>query len=121
MQGKDKVNPGNKYNHNFSGVYCTCNRPYPDSEDEVSGDVGLWKCVHVREWSLFSMQVEDDMIQCCICEDWFHSRVRVKNMARSNFVDDGSSYIISNPQTPTHSTWVVMSPIHTKRCHVTLA
>ena len=25
----------NKYNQNFSGLYCTCHRPYPDPEDEV--------------------------------------------------------------------------------------
>ncbi|CAI8011601.1 Putative E3 ubiquitin-protein ligase UBR7 [Geodia barretti] len=49
---KTPLNPRNKYNHNFSGLYCTCNRPYPDPDDEV----------------------EDEMIQCCVCEDWFHSR-----------------------------------------------
>uniref|UniRef100_A0A8C9S0D4 Ubiquitin protein ligase E3 component n-recognin 7 n=1 Tax=Scleropages formosus TaxID=113540 RepID=A0A8C9S0D4_SCLFO len=50
----DKVgcNPNNKYNHNFFGLYCTCDRPYPDSED----------------------QVPDEMIQCIVCEDWFHGR-----------------------------------------------
>ncbi|XP_034018054.1 putative E3 ubiquitin-protein ligase UBR7 isoform X2 [Thalassophryne amazonica] len=49
---KDDVNSGNKYSHNFFGLYCTCNRPYPDPED----------------------QVQDEMIQCVVCEDWFHSR-----------------------------------------------
>ncbi|XP_064403626.1 putative E3 ubiquitin-protein ligase UBR7 [Halichondria panicea] len=49
---KEGENVKNKYNQNFSGLYCTCHRPYPDPEDEV----------------------EDDMIQCCVCEDWFHSR-----------------------------------------------
>jgi E3 ubiquitin-protein ligase UBR7 len=47
---KDPENPVNSYNHNFKGSYCTCGRPYPDPEAEK--------------------QVE--MIQCCICEDWFH-------------------------------------------------
>ncbi|KAJ4763878.1 PHD finger protein-like protein [Rhynchospora pubera] len=47
---KDSENIDNKYNHNFKGSYCTCGRPYPDPEAEE--------------------QVE--MIQCCICEDWFH-------------------------------------------------
>lgn len=47
---KDVENAENSYNHNFKGVYCTCNRPYPDPDVEE--------------------QVE--MIQCCICEDWFH-------------------------------------------------
>lgn len=49
---KDPENTQNKYNQNFRGVYCTCHRPYPDLEDEI----------------------EDEMIQCVICEDWYHSR-----------------------------------------------
>ncbi|XP_061374124.1 uncharacterized protein LOC133316398 [Gastrolobium bilobum] len=47
---KDVENVENSYNHNFKGSYCTCGRPYPDPDAEE--------------------QVE--MIQCCICEDWFH-------------------------------------------------
>ncbi|KAL3498988.1 hypothetical protein ACH5RR_041720 [Cinchona calisaya] len=47
---KDVENLVNAYNHNFKGLYCTCNCPYPDPDAEE--------------------QVE--MIQCCICEDWFH-------------------------------------------------
>ena len=35
-QDKESYNSHNKYNHNFCGLYCTCDRPYPDSEDEVS-------------------------------------------------------------------------------------
>lgn len=46
------INEENKYNHNFSGKYCTCARPYPDPEDTVI----------------------DEMIQCSSCEDWFHGR-----------------------------------------------
>nr|XP_057921210.1 putative E3 ubiquitin-protein ligase UBR7 [Doryrhamphus excisus]XP_057921211.1 putative E3 ubiquitin-protein ligase UBR7 [Doryrhamphus excisus] len=49
---KDDVNNLNKYSHNFFGEYCTCRRPYPDPED----------------------QVEDEMIQCVLCEDWLHGR-----------------------------------------------
>ncbi|XP_054987538.1 putative E3 ubiquitin-protein ligase UBR7 [Sorex araneus] len=49
---KAKVNSGNKYNDNFFGLYCTCKRPYPDPEDEIP----------------------DEMIQCVVCEDWFHGR-----------------------------------------------
>ncbi|XP_061600375.1 putative E3 ubiquitin-protein ligase UBR7 [Cololabis saira] len=49
---KDEENNRNHYNHNFSGCYCTCERPYPDTEQ----------------------QDEDEMIQCVICEDWFHMR-----------------------------------------------
>lgn len=47
---KDIENAENAYNHNFKGAYCTCGRPYPDPDAEE--------------------QVE--MIQCCVCEDWFH-------------------------------------------------
>jgi len=43
---KDFLNKENKYNHNFIGKYCRC-----DSEDD---------------------EIED-MIQCTICEDWFHT------------------------------------------------
>ena len=35
-QDKDEYNIENRYNQNFDGVYCTCSRPYPDPEDEVS-------------------------------------------------------------------------------------
>jgi len=45
-------NPDNVYNQNYDGLYCTCHRPYPDPEDTV----------------------EDEMIQCVVCEDWYHSR-----------------------------------------------
>lgn len=50
----DKItsNEENLYNQNFQGTYCVCSRPYPDPEDPVS----------------------DEMIQCIICEDWYHSR-----------------------------------------------
>ncbi|KAB1276854.1 putative E3 ubiquitin-protein ligase UBR7 [Camelus dromedarius] len=51
-QDKAKINSGNKYNDNFFGLYCICKRPYPDPEDEIP----------------------DEMIQCVVCEDWFHGR-----------------------------------------------
>lgn len=47
---KDIENDKNSYNHNFKGQYCTCGRPYPDPDAEE----------------------QMEMIQCCICEDWFH-------------------------------------------------
>ncbi|XP_047466875.1 putative E3 ubiquitin-protein ligase UBR7 [Mugil cephalus] len=49
---KDEENVSNQYNHNFNGCYCTCDRPYPDTDEQDA----------------------DEMIQCVICEDWFHSR-----------------------------------------------
>ncbi|GAA6213586.1 putative E3 ubiquitin-protein ligase UBR7 [Lates japonicus] len=52
ITAKDEENVRNLYNHNFNGCYCTCDRPYPDTDD----------------------QDNDEMIQCIICEDWFHSR-----------------------------------------------
>uniref|UniRef100_UPI00358E95B2 putative E3 ubiquitin-protein ligase UBR7 n=1 Tax=Myxine glutinosa TaxID=7769 RepID=UPI00358E95B2 len=51
-EDKDPINKENKYNHNFEGLYCICDRPYPDQDDEVP----------------------DEMIQCIICEDWYHGR-----------------------------------------------
>ncbi|XP_047342602.1 putative E3 ubiquitin-protein ligase UBR7 [Impatiens glandulifera] len=50
LPSKDIENTENRYNHNFKGLYCTCSRPYPDPDVEE----------------------QVDMIQCCICEDWFH-------------------------------------------------
>ncbi|KAL3265555.1 hypothetical protein HHI36_009760 [Cryptolaemus montrouzieri] len=49
---KEPLNEENSYNQNFQGTYCVCSRPYPDPEDPIS----------------------DEMIQCIICEDWYHSR-----------------------------------------------
>ncbi|CAN6987107.1 hypothetical protein IGI04_001355 [Brassica rapa subsp. trilocularis] len=50
LPGKDVENSENSYNHNFKGLYCSCDKPYPDPNGEEHGE----------------------MIQCCICEDWFH-------------------------------------------------
>lgn len=47
---KTDLNYDNRYNQNFSGVYCICHRPYPDPEATE----------------------EEEMIQCVICEDWLH-------------------------------------------------
>lgn len=49
---KDSENHNNSYNQNYKGLYCTCHRPYPDPNGETQGE----------------------MIQCCICEDWFHEK-----------------------------------------------
>lgn len=49
---KEPVNTRNIYNHNFKGLYCSCSRPYPDLEDDTP----------------------DEMIQCVLCEDWYHGR-----------------------------------------------
>lgn len=52
IPAKDEDNVRNHYNHNYNGCYCTCDRPYPDTDD----------------------QADDEMIQCVSCEDWFHSK-----------------------------------------------
>lgn len=51
-KSKNATNIENMYNQNFDGVYCTCARPYPDPENENN----------------------DEMLQCVICEDWYHSK-----------------------------------------------
>ncbi|CAL8111594.1 unnamed protein product [Orchesella dallaii] len=50
---KDDMNADNVYNQNFNGLYCSCHRPYPDPDQEND-------------------TADDSMIQCIICEDWFH-------------------------------------------------
>ncbi|KAL3693423.1 hypothetical protein R1sor_007074 [Riccia sorocarpa] len=50
VKERDRLNGSNVYNQNYGGLYCTCRRPYPDPENEDQGE----------------------MLQCCICEDWFH-------------------------------------------------
>eukprot|EP00117_Sycon_ciliatum_P005175 scpid64269/ scgid3169/ Putative E3 ubiquitin-protein ligase UBR7; N-recognin-7 len=55
-QDKKPENENNTYNHNFLGKYCTCDRPYPDLEP------------------LDDSVVDDQMLQCVVCEDWFHER-----------------------------------------------
>jgi len=52
LEPNKEENTENNYNQNFSGLYCTCARPYPDTEDPV----------------------DDCMIQCVVCEDWYHGR-----------------------------------------------
>ncbi|CAM6128715.1 unnamed protein product [Calypogeia fissa] len=47
---KDSENKANVYNQNYRGLYCSCHRPFPDPEKTEQAE----------------------MLQCCICEDWFH-------------------------------------------------
>ena len=53
---KHPKNDKNTYNHNYRGLYCICDRPFPDSEDDSDED--------------------DEMVQCIVCEDWFHYKVK---------------------------------------------
>ncbi|VDM41667.1 unnamed protein product [Toxocara canis] len=50
---KEPLNARNQYNHNYAGLYCICDRPYPSTDFDDGGD----------------------MVQCIICEDWFHTEV----------------------------------------------
>lgn len=50
LKQPEKVNADNLYNQNFQGLYCTCHRPYPDPERTT----------------------DELMLQCVVCEDWFH-------------------------------------------------
>lgn len=50
LEAAQPKNANNLYNQNFQGVYCKCKRPYPDPERTT----------------------EETMLQCVICEDWFH-------------------------------------------------
>ncbi|PAA91878.1 hypothetical protein BOX15_Mlig009613g3, partial [Macrostomum lignano] len=46
------INYDNKYNQNFAGLYCICSRPYPDPDGQLANE---------------------EMLQCTVCEDWYHS------------------------------------------------
>uniref|UniRef100_T1IMN0 Putative E3 ubiquitin-protein ligase UBR7 n=1 Tax=Strigamia maritima TaxID=126957 RepID=T1IMN0_STRMM len=77
---KNGSNVLNFYNQNFKGVYCTCARPYPDPEDEV----------------------EDEMIQCILCEDWYHGRHLGSNIPKG---DDYEEMICGDCMTKTDVLW----------------
>uniref|UniRef100_A0A3B5A6J3 Ubiquitin protein ligase E3 component n-recognin 7 (putative) n=1 Tax=Stegastes partitus TaxID=144197 RepID=A0A3B5A6J3_9TELE len=63
---KDEENVNNHYNHNFRGCYCTCDRPYPDTDDQVVfylGKIyGLYFC------HLGCAMVEPEELQEMVCE-----------------------------------------------------
>ncbi|KAL1506059.1 hypothetical protein ABEB36_005490 [Hypothenemus hampei] len=62
---KTELNDLNGYNQNFSGTYCVCHRPFPDAEDPIP----------------------DEMIQCIICEDWYHTRHLGVEIPSDNFAE----------------------------------
>uniref|UniRef100_A0A1I8A5G1 UBR-type domain-containing protein n=1 Tax=Steinernema glaseri TaxID=37863 RepID=A0A1I8A5G1_9BILA len=51
---KIPLNKRNAYNHNFLGRYCVCDKPYPLEEGDPDFNV--------------------EMVQCVICEDWYHMK-----------------------------------------------
>ncbi|KAJ6943655.1 hypothetical protein NC652_009189 [Populus alba x Populus x berolinensis] len=80
---KDVENAENSYNHNFKGLYCSCDRPYPDPDVEA----------------------QEEMIQCIMCEDWFHDEhlgLESSNEVGSLVVPSpfSSSLPLSFPQLP---------------------
>jgi E3 ubiquitin-protein ligase UBR7 len=53
QKDKEEYNDKNLYSQNFSGLYCNCHRPYPDPDESAAES--------------------SPMIQCVICEDWYHT------------------------------------------------
>lgn len=53
---KAPLNEKNKYNHNFIGKYCICDKRYPPDENDDSAEAN------------------DEMLQCIVCEDWYHTK-----------------------------------------------
>ena len=74
-QEKKEDGTENKYNQNFNGVYCTCSRPYPDPEDPEP----------------------DQMIQCIVCEDWYHGRHLWLKNGPPNDSDYGEMICVTDP------------------------
>ncbi|XP_017474473.1 PREDICTED: putative E3 ubiquitin-protein ligase UBR7 isoform X2 [Rhagoletis zephyria] len=58
-------NSENLYNQNFQGLYCKCHRPYPDP-DRTTDEV---------------------MLQCTVCEDWFHLHHLAVSKSAANLVE----------------------------------
>lgn len=63
LKEKDPLNQRNIYNDNFKGIFCVCKKPYPPEVNEDDEE---------KNEDLF-----EDMVQCQICEDWFHPSVSI--------------------------------------------
>lgn len=70
------INDQNKYNHNFSGTFCSCQKSYELQENSEN----------------------DTMLQCFICQDWFHQLcIKLENMQNfDNLSDTENVYVCSN-------------------------
>eukprot|EP01018_Ginkgo_biloba_P035687 Gb_35688 [translate_table: standard] len=69
---KNPKNKDNTYNQKYKGMYCTCHRPYPDPEGEG----------------------QEEKIQCCICEDWFHeNHLGLESTKQIPRDDEGETHI----------------------------
>lgn len=58
---KTPTNNSNYYNHNFFNRYCRCDQPYDPANEQ------------------------DTMMQCSVCEDWFHNRCLFQAPANDTF------------------------------------
>lgn len=50
----------------------------PQDLASITGILTMNEMFHytvIKEQTIFHVQVEDVMIQCILCEDWYHSRV----------------------------------------------
>uniref|UniRef100_A0A6B2L6D1 UBR-type domain-containing protein n=1 Tax=Arcella intermedia TaxID=1963864 RepID=A0A6B2L6D1_9EUKA len=62
-------NVKNAYNDNFNGIYCWCKKPYDCSEEVV-------------------------MIQCYMCQDWFHEECIKKDYPHHDLpLDEGNDFV----------------------------
>lgn len=79
LEPRKEGNTENKYNQNFSGLYCTCSRCVLVCSRVYVLTVywciaGCTDCVLCRPYPDQDDPVEDCMIQCVVCEDWYHGR-----------------------------------------------
>ena len=66
---KEATNELNKYNHNFRGLYCVCDKPYPDMAKSNTSSTSINNKDTNKETD---EDFNDEMVQCAVCEDWFH-------------------------------------------------
>lgn len=74
FEEKDPLNSRNRYNENFQGIFCSCKKPYPPPMDESGNCSG-------------GEAAMEDMIQCPLCEDWFHPSHAISNPEERSKLD----------------------------------
>eukprot|EP01112_Ceratiomyxa_fruticulosa_P012791 TRINITY_DN3569_c0_g1_i1.p1 TRINITY_DN3569_c0_g1~~TRINITY_DN3569_c0_g1_i1.p1 ORF type:complete len:525 (-),score=122.73 TRINITY_DN3569_c0_g1_i1:303-1730(-) len=76
VHSRDQDNVRNIYNHNFVGKYCWCDNPY-----DHNGDIS--------------------MIQCVVCEDWFHNECIINEIEKCRKVNTTTEFAtVSLPEEP---------------------
>jgi len=96
---KVDTNSLNKYNHNFRGLYCVCDRPYPDNEALDSSKTDA---------------EEDEMVQCTVCEDWLHMSHLAGNEAFKNTGDEFDEMICQNCMNDNSYLWFYQGYVSVK-------